>query len=252
VNSVIENIYRTGTVTGKSGRVFKLHSEVSRSEGEMLHRIVANDPGVCRTLEVGAAFGLSALYICDALKDRPGAYHVMIDPLQRQLWDDAAVGNLERSGCTYFKLYEQGSEIAMPNLLQSGEQPFDLVFVDGSHFFDQTMIDCFYATKLLRPGGYLAIDDIQLPPVRAVLDYLWKFPCYETYAFIEEEKDGRPLLRAAARAALAPFPREKLNSLLSRRVLRRVLERKQISMIVLRKKSEDERWKNWEQWFHID
>ncbi len=251
MNALIDEIYRTRTVTAKDGRTFELHSEVDPREGALLHRIVADDSSVVRTLEVGAGFGLSALFICEALKGRPGAQHLMIDPLQQQLWGGAAVANLERAGFNFFRLFEQNSEIVLPKMLQDGEPPFDLIFIDGSHFFDQTMVDCFYATKLLRSGGYLVIDDIQMEPVRVVLDYLLKFPCYETFGAIEWDKGGRPALRALAKAALAPFPRGTLARYLSSSLLQRTFENRQIGMMALRKTGEDQRYMEWPRWFHI-
>ena len=36
---------------------------------------------------------------------------------------------------------------------------FDFVFIDGWHTFDYTLIDFFYADKLIREGGIIIIDD---------------------------------------------------------------------------------------------
>ena len=39
------------------------------------------------------------------------------------------------------------------------KKPFDFIFIDGWHTFDYTLVDMFYADRLLRIGGYLLIDD---------------------------------------------------------------------------------------------
>ncbi len=54
------------------------------------------------------------------------------------------------------------SNAVLPRLLEAGEQ-FDLVFVDGSHAYDDVVIDSDYAWALLKPGGILIWDD-----------YLWR------------------------------------------------------------------------------
>ena len=45
----------------------------------------------------------------------------------------------------------------MPKFLNM--KPFDFIFIDGWHTFDYTLVDMFYADRLLRIGGYLLIDD---------------------------------------------------------------------------------------------
>jgi predicted O-methyltransferase YrrM len=55
------------------------------------------------------------------------------------------------------------SEIALPTLARSAL--FDLVFIDGCHGFPSPIIDWFYGAGLLRKGGVVVFDDIQLPQV---------------------------------------------------------------------------------------
>ena len=56
-------------------------------------------------------------------------------------------------------LVEERSEFALPTILTSNEGRFDFIFIDGWHTFDHTILDCFYAIRLLRVGGYLVLDD---------------------------------------------------------------------------------------------
>ena len=53
----------------------------------------------------------------------------------------------------------------------SGIAP-DLVFIDGWHTFDYTLVDAFYANELLRVGGYLVIDDAQHSGVAKCVRYI--------------------------------------------------------------------------------
>jgi hypothetical protein len=124
---------------------------------------------------------LSSLHICKALQSRTRASHTIIDPFQTTQWDGVGVKHLEEAGIRFFNLVEVKSEFALPRILEQGEGRFDFIFIDGWHTFDHTLLDCFYATRLLRVGGYLAIDDVIFPAVRRVVDFVLNYPCYELF-----------------------------------------------------------------------
>ena len=48
----------------------------------------------------------------------------------------------------------------------------DLVLIDGGHGFPTPIIDWYYGAGRLRAGGILVIDDVHLPAVRLLLDFL--------------------------------------------------------------------------------
>lgn len=66
VNAVLANILTSGVVTDKLGNIYTLHSSISHDEGEFIWRLI-RDNAIDRSIEVGCAFGVSSLYICDAL-----------------------------------------------------------------------------------------------------------------------------------------------------------------------------------------
>ena len=51
-------------------------------------------------------------------------------------------------------------------------QPLDLVFIDGGHAYPVPQIDWFYTQSRLRVGGLFVLDDIQIPAVRSLHDFL--------------------------------------------------------------------------------
>lgn len=247
INQTIEKIYETGLVVGQGGQVHKLHSAIDRNEGDFLFSLIRNDHSIRRTLEVGCAYGLSSLHICAATRDRTGASHTIIDPFQNKDWDGVGVASLEAAGIDFFKLIEIKSEFALPQLLEHSEGQFDFIFVDGWHTFDHTLIDCFYATRLLRIGGVLAIDDVSFPSVRRVVDFLKNFPCYEEAGLVGA-KVPLSWKRRVARTLAFPPARGKLKNILSPRLYRKVFEDYSPRMIALRKAKEDRR--NWD--WHVD
>lgn len=183
--ALLDEIYERGEVVTPKGEVLKVHSGISREEGEFIYNLIRNDRRISRTLEVGCAYGLSSLNICAALKGRNGAKHIILDPFQNTQWQSVGISNLRREGLSWFELVEEPSEFALPRLAAERESQFDFVFIDGWHTFDHTMIDCFYATRLLGIGGYLVIDDANFPSIARVIRYLENYPCYQRHGSVK-------------------------------------------------------------------
>ena len=174
---LIDNIYRSRTVEDGAGRTLPLQSNVDAAEGQFLAQFIRERPNIIRTLEVGCAQGLSTLHIVEALKGRTGAYHIALDPFQDKEWVGVGVANLGRAGVDFFELQKERSEIALPRLLAEGRS-FDLIFIDGWHTFDHTLVDLFYANRLLPVGGYIVLDDCDLRSVAKAASYFANYPCY--------------------------------------------------------------------------
>jgi hypothetical protein len=243
MNATIQKIFETGQVTGRSGKVYQLDYCVDLDEGEFLTSIIQDDPGVVKTLEVGCAYGISSLFISSAIHGRNGAFHTIVDPFQNSEWDGVGIKNLEDAGFDYFDLIENKSEFALPQLLEKGEGQFDFIFIDGWHTFDHTLIDCFYATRLLRVGGYLAIDDVGFQSVRRVVNFLSNYPCYEFHGSVslKKKRKVRPFL---LRCLMFPVRRSFWAKVLSPSYYQWIFENRIPDMVALKKISEDKR--NWD------
>jgi predicted O-methyltransferase YrrM len=247
MNSQIEKIYQAGEVTGRTGVVHKLHSEIDRGEGEFLSRIIAGDATIRRTLEIGCAYGLSSLFICSALAGRPGALHTIVDPFQNSQWDGVGTKNLEEAGLSFFQLIEEKSEFALPQILKQGEGQYDFIFIDGWHTFDHTLLDAYYATRLLRVGGYLVIDDASWTSIHRVVSYLKNYPCYQTHDELGEDWHNSPK-KLLARTLMSPLSRHTWATILHPSLHRRLFEKQAVSMVALKKVAADAR--NWD--WHAD
>jgi predicted O-methyltransferase YrrM len=231
-------IYERHEVVSPTGEVLPLRACISPEEGAFLRNLIQSDASIVRTLETGCAHGLASLHICSALRDRPNAWHVIIDPLQSTEWGSIGVANLKREGLTRFELFEEGSEFVLPRLAAEQSGTFDLVFLDGFHTFDHTLVDCFYATRLLRVGGYQVLDDSDMQSVARVLDYIQNYPCYRRWDGIPYVP--KPRVRIA-RAIGRVFP--KLAYILARYASDSFREK--WSMIALKKEAEDDRDWSW-------
>jgi cephalosporin hydroxylase len=128
-----------------------------------------------RTLEVGLAFGGSAI-LFTAFHRRTGApatgQHTAVDPFQTEVWDEVGLVAIEDAGLRdYLDFRPILSSLALPRLVAEKAQ-FDLIYVDGSHLFEDVFIDFYYSTRLLSDGGIIAFDDSSDPHVRKVLRFI--------------------------------------------------------------------------------
>jgi hypothetical protein len=143
-------------------------------------------------------------------------------------------------------LTEEGSEYALPRLAKDAPSSFDLVFVDGFHTFDHTLIDLFYATKLLRIGGYLIVDDAHWPSVGKVVRYYELCPCFRRVTSTKTlpKERGIKLFIVNLIFSLPMF--RKLRRFLDYH-LRQRINGSLCTMVVLKKVAEDRRAENWHQ-----
>src|SRR5260370_38161210 len=97
MNEVLRSIVLSGSVTTEGGETRNAHYTISREEGEFLQEIIRTvRPQV--SVEVGCAYGISSLYICEALKEVSGSKHIIIDPYQHSHWESIGLSNLRRAG----------------------------------------------------------------------------------------------------------------------------------------------------------
>ena len=85
VRAVRERLIRDGTTVINPDRstIEMCVTAITVGEGEALGRWVRREQAT-KTIEIGLAFGVSALHICEALEQAsdPGARHVVLDPFQ--------------------------------------------------------------------------------------------------------------------------------------------------------------------------
>lgn len=240
MNSIIEEIYRTQVVRDEFGNEYKLHSAVDRLEGEFLFRLVDSNEDIRKTLEIGCAYGLSSLYICSALSNRDSAKHIIIDPFQRETWHGVGVYNLQRAGFSFFELIEKPSEFVLPEMTQTESGTFDMVFIDGWHTFDHTLLDLFYANRLIRIGGYIVVDDCTFPSVAKAVSYMLNYPAYKLDALCPSKTSLK------AKILQSVIPPSVAGYILPRNIYDRFYICKVYgNMVALKKVGEDERSWNW-------
>lgn len=138
--------------------------------GVLYHFASAMKP--TKVIEIGLATGSSA--VCNMLSSAATiTNYVVIDPFQSKWFGNRGITNL-RSCAGNGKnivLHEERSFSALPKLL-SDDLSFDYAFIDGSHMFDETLIEFFFIDKLLKIGGVIVMDDRPWPMVGAVISFI--------------------------------------------------------------------------------
>lgn len=180
MNQVLQEILTTGSTVISSGDVVQVHSQISGDDVRFLSEVLSGlDVNV--SLEIGLAFGVSALAICQILK--PGTRHIVIDPFQNDPghWRGVGLDNLERGGFKdIIDFYESPSSVVLPWLERHGVK-VDFAFIDGHHAFDYVLVDFFHIDRLLRVGGVVVFDDADWRSVRKVIRFVVANLNYEVY-----------------------------------------------------------------------
>jgi predicted O-methyltransferase YrrM len=146
-------------------------TRISIAQGAQINQIVRQSVAI-KSLEIGFAYGFSAVWILDALRSREALRHVAIDPFEMTHWGGVGLHQVKRlSVAPGFEWIEEESIHALPRLIKS-EEKFDFIFIDGSHRFDNVLVDFYLSDQLVSPGGLLAFDDMWMPSIRTVVSFV--------------------------------------------------------------------------------
>jgi hypothetical protein len=181
MNPVLQAIFDDKQVTDGT-TVYPLgHFHMDPDEGGILRRAVEQTQPR-NSLEVGMAYGISTLFICEALAAQGGtSNHFVIDPFQRVDWHGVGLRNVRAAGYEHLvRFREERSEFALPQLLSEG-LVLDFALIDGWHSFDQALLEFYYINRMLRVGGIVVFDDADWPGLNRLLRYLVRYPAYEVF-----------------------------------------------------------------------
>lgn len=141
-------------------------SPISRAEAEFMYRFIAAAKPKA-TLEVGMAYGFSAVHIMSA----SGTVHHAMDPFQEE-YHDQGLKNVERLGFAgHLRFHRDYSHAVLPRLLGEGLK-VDFVFIDGGHRFDDIFVDFYFAELLLNDGGHILLHDAWMRSTQTVASWV--------------------------------------------------------------------------------
>ncbi|UCS91985.1 class I SAM-dependent methyltransferase [Echinicola marina] len=193
-NKYFKEVLDSGMAESASGEKIKIHSGLSKDEIEAIIQIIKENDLIVNTIEIGCAYGISTLAICEALDDKENAFHTVIDPFQESDWKGVGINNIEKAGYKKIVFVQEYSEIVLPKLLNDNKR-YDFALIDGYHTFEHTLLDFFYLERMIRPGGIIAIDDSNWPSIRKAISYILNFDNIKLERIVKEDVDFKENLR---------------------------------------------------------
>jgi hypothetical protein len=132
-----------------------------------------------RILEIGSYEGASACYLIDKLSStaaldihcidtweggiehKPGGSSPSnMSDVEARFYRNVQVAINNAKQPATITVYKGTSDLALTTLFaQANRQPFDLVYVDGSHQAPDVLLDAILGFKLLKVGGFMFFDD---------------------------------------------------------------------------------------------
>lgn len=204
--ATIEEAFSTRHIPTASGQKIPMGVYIPREEGDFLYSIVRHVRPQ-RTVEVGLANGLSAVFIAQALRDNGVGRHTAIDPFQNTDWQGAGLALVREAGLAdLVDLVELPSHQALPELERAGVRA-GFAFVDGSHLFDYVVTDFLGIDRLLEVGGLIAFDDSDWPAVTQAIRFALTNRHYEI-AFAEVVIESPKYTPALASRVFRRFARK--------------------------------------------
>lgn len=199
MKKVLDEMLATGLTRLEDGETVLVHSAIGRREIELIREIL-KEIRPTRTLEVGMAYGISTLAICDALLAVGGERHIAIDPDQHSGkwgdgWRGGGLANVERAGFkSLLEFYEAPSHIVLPKLEEAGTR-IQFALIDGWPTFDYRIMDFLMVDRLLDIGGIVMIAATNVPGVRKACRFIATNRSYRVYGSARTRHDSLVLTR---------------------------------------------------------
>lgn len=249
MNSLLSEILQSKKVKDENGEIHTLHSAIDENEIAFITQQIKNRKSV-NSIEIGCAMGISSLAICEAISNNSeSAHHVIVDPFQKEDWQNIGKSNLKKANFRNYTFYEERSEYLLPKLAEQNNK-FDFAFIDGWHTFDHTLIDFFYLNRMLQTGGILIIDDVGMPSINKLARFIHTYPNYKYAGSVTFDLSKSRNVIESLKSVIKPFAKifgEKISyEFFSSRLLK--IDKDlglNASMIAFEKIAEDERPWNW-------
>jgi predicted O-methyltransferase YrrM len=213
-NIVLNRLILDKQTFNSEGTELQVTGTISLDEAQYIKELIINNEfSTC--LETGVAYGASTVAICSALavleQSSRSVKHYGVDPCQIEIYGGAAIAALKECGLDHiFELCPGPGHLMLPKLLERNVT-VDFVFIDGMHTFDYTLIDLFYADKLLRPGGIICMHDMHMRSKKKASRYLMGHRKYIRLASLRTPLTQR--VGAALKEAVRLAPRAGWNYL---------------------------------------
>jgi predicted O-methyltransferase YrrM len=145
---------------------------MSSSQGRVIYDHLCRT-GATQVLELGTAHGVSASYMGAAIEANGGGYVNTIDSIYgARHYDPSAAQTVAKAGleavvnrieldCSSYNWWLMKQIAAQSDKAGNCEPVYDFCYIDGAHNFTVDGLAFFLVDKLLKPGGWLLLDDLK-------------------------------------------------------------------------------------------
>jgi predicted O-methyltransferase YrrM len=129
----------------KPGRVLEIGSYEGRS--------------TCFVIETCSRFGALDLTCVDTWAGSADLPSWRMTGVERRFDDNVHLAIADASSPISFHKYKEPSTLVLAHLIAEQSDPFDFIYIDGSHTASDVLSDAVLAFRLLRVGGVMVFDD---------------------------------------------------------------------------------------------
>lgn len=150
---------------------FEAVSKPSKDAAKVLKRVMASAPGPIVAAEVGVGVGATTVEFVRILGgagelhlfDRETQVRNLIADLEALPITDGVTLVPHGNGRKLFDSYAWGLATMVRDLERAGQpvEIFDFVYLDGAHAFHHDAPACAILKRMIKPGGYLVVDDMK-------------------------------------------------------------------------------------------
>lgn len=124
------------------------------------------------TLEIGFAYGFSAVFFLAGAAKSGGGHHTAIDPFEEIYWHGIGLANVRAAGAeSSFRLIPDRSDHAATDLARQNSS-FDIIFIDGNHRLDDALVDFYLYAPLCKIGGLVIFDDTWMGSIQTLVSFV--------------------------------------------------------------------------------
>jgi predicted O-methyltransferase YrrM len=167
MNDVLQNLLEAGEFSHRGKRYPIAHSTSAGICRRYAELIVEQD--VKRVVEIGTLFGFSTLFLADALSQTNGHLDTIDIRYAKRTWIDGqevedihevAERLVDEAALNDLVTFHAGDSNALLVELIEARAEYDFALIDGSHKFEVALLDFIGVDRMLKVGGYVAMDDV--------------------------------------------------------------------------------------------
>ena len=179
---LVARIVSQGFVETAGGERLRLHSGTSIAQCEFVAGLVGEIKPV-KSVEIGLAFGISTLYICEQLIRQEHREHIVCDPFQHDhVWQGAGLANLAIAGYGDIVRFVEESGDRVVARMALADERIQFCYIDADKRFDSNLVYFWWLDKVLDVGGVLVWDDCDWPSLRRLARLVASHPNYSVCA----------------------------------------------------------------------